>query len=60
MILELKRLFGNIFEEALIQEITRVGTLKEIPENFMMIDIGERIKGSPFNDLRSHKNLAGK
>ena len=47
MILELKRLFGNIFEEALIQEITRVGTLKEIPENFMMIDIGERIKGVP-------------
>jgi CRP/FNR family transcriptional regulator len=24
-----------------------VGTLKEIPENFMMIDIGERIKGVP-------------
>jgi CRP/FNR family transcriptional regulator len=47
MILELKKLFGNIFEAALIQEIANVGTVKEVPENFMMIDIGEQIKGVP-------------
>ena len=47
MILELKKLFGNVFEEDLIQEIAKVGTLKEIPEDFMMIDIGEKIKGVP-------------
>jgi CRP/FNR family transcriptional regulator len=47
MILELKQLFGNVFEEDLIQEIAKVGTLKEIPEEFMMIDIGENIKGIP-------------
>ena len=47
MILELKKLFGNIFEAALIQEIANVGTVKEVPEDFMMIDIGEQIKGVP-------------
>jgi len=47
MILELKQLFGNVFEEDLIQEIAKVGTLKEIPEEFMMIDIGQNIKGIP-------------
>ena len=47
MILELKKLFGNIFEESLILEIAKVGTLKEIPEDFMMMDIGAPIFGIP-------------
>ncbi|HCZ10392.1 MAG TPA: Crp/Fnr family transcriptional regulator, partial [Flavobacteriaceae bacterium] len=47
MILELKKLFGNIFEESLILEIARVGTLKEIPEDFIMMDIGAPIFGIP-------------
>ena len=47
MILELKQLFGNIFEEALIHEITKFGTLREVPEDYMLIDIGEPIKGIP-------------
>ncbi|MEK9603754.1 MAG: Crp/Fnr family transcriptional regulator [Flavobacteriaceae bacterium] len=47
MILELKKLFGDIFEEELIQEIAEMGTLQEIPADFMMIDIGEEIKGVP-------------
>ena len=44
MILELKQLFGNIFEEALIHEIAMVSTLREVPEDYMLIDIGEPIK----------------
>ena len=47
MILELKQLFGNIFEEALSHEIAKVGTLREVPEDYMLIDIGEQIKGIP-------------
>ena len=47
MILELKQLFGNIFEEALTHEIAKVSTLREIPEDYMLIDIGEAIKGIP-------------
>lgn len=47
MILELKQLFGNIFEEELIHEIAKVGTLREVPQDYMLIDIGEQIKGIP-------------
>ena len=47
MILELKQLFGNIFEEALTHEIAKVSTLREIPEDYILIDIGEPIKGIP-------------
>ena len=47
MILELKQLFGAIFEEELIHEIAKVGTLREVPEDYMLIDIGEQIKGIP-------------
>ena len=47
MIVTLKNLFGKIFEEALLEEITRVGTLKEVPADFELMDIGEPIKGVP-------------
>ena len=47
MIVALKSLFGKIFEEALIEEITRVGTLRNVPADFELMDIGEPIKGVP-------------
>ena len=47
MIVALKKLFGEIFEEALLEEITRVGTLREVPADFELMDIGEPIKGVP-------------
>ena len=47
MIVTLKNLFGKIFEEALLEEITRVGTLREVPADFELMDIGEPIKGVP-------------
>ena len=47
MIVALKNLFGEIFEEALLEEITRVGTIKEVPADFELMDIGEPIKGVP-------------
>ena len=47
MIVALKNLFGEVFEEALLEEITRVGTLREVPADFELMDIGEPIKGVP-------------
>ncbi|MBQ4914696.1 Crp/Fnr family transcriptional regulator [Maribacter sp. MMG018] len=47
MIQELKASYGHIFEEALINEIIQVGTYKEIPEGYKLMDIGEYIKGMP-------------
>ena len=47
MIVTLKNLFGKIFEKALLEEITRVGTLREVPADFELMDIGEPIKGVP-------------
>ena len=47
MVVELKTLFGEIFEEELLEEITRVGTLRAVPADFELMDIGEPIKGVP-------------
>lgn len=47
MIQELKASYGHIFEEALLNEIIQVGTYKEIPEGYKLMDIGEYIKGMP-------------
>ena len=47
MIQELKNNYGGIFEEALLNDINQVGTFKEIPEGFKMIEIGEYIKYMP-------------
>lgn len=47
MIQELKEGYGHIFEEALINEILQVGTFKEVPEGFILMDIGEYIRGMP-------------
>ena len=47
MIVTLQNLFGKIFEKSLLEEITRVGTLREVPADFELMDIGEPIKGVP-------------
>lgn len=47
MIQELKASYGNLFEEALINEIAQVGTYKEVPEGHKLMEIGEYIKGMP-------------
>ncbi len=47
MIQELKEGYGHIFEEALINEILQVGTFKEIPEGFKLMEIGEYVRGMP-------------
>ncbi len=47
MIQELKEGYGNIFENELIDEIIQVGTFKEVPEGFKLMEIGEYVKGMP-------------
>ncbi len=47
MIQELKEGYGHIFEEALVNEIVQVGTFKEIPEGFKLMEIGEYVRGMP-------------
>tara|TARA_R110002051_G_scaffold262306_2_gene322226 strand:- start:12850 stop:13482 length:633 start_codon:yes stop_codon:yes gene_type:complete len=47
MLKELQENYGSIFEKDLIDEIVSVGTIKEVPEGFKLIEIGEYIKGMP-------------
>jgi len=47
MFLELKNGYGSLFEDALINEILAVGTFKEVPAGFKLIEIGSYIKGIP-------------
>lgn len=47
MIEELKESYGYLFEEALLEEIAKVGTYKEIPEGELIMDVGQYIKGMP-------------
>ena len=47
MIVALKTLFGKIFEEELLIEISKVGTIRDVPADFELMDIGEPIKGVP-------------
>jgi len=47
MIQELKLSYGQTFEKALINEILQVGTYKEVPAGFKMMDIGSYVKGMP-------------
>ncbi len=44
---ELKTSYGYLFEKELIDEINQVGTFKEIPQDFTLIEIGEYIKSIP-------------
>ncbi len=47
MIQELQQTYGHIFEDALINEIAKVGTYKEIPEGFKLMEIGQYIQSMP-------------
>jgi CRP/FNR family transcriptional regulator len=47
MILSLRERFGTVFEDALLHEIAQVGTLRDVPAQVELIDIGEIIKGVP-------------
>jgi len=47
MVEELKRYYGYQFEDELLGEIQEIGTYKEIPEGFTIMDIGDYIKHMP-------------
>ncbi|MCW5515479.1 Crp/Fnr family transcriptional regulator [Muriicola sp. Z0-33] len=47
MIEALKESYGHIFEDALINEIAEVGSFKEVPEGYKLMDIGQYIKAMP-------------
>ena len=47
MIQELKASYGHLFEDALINEILQVGTYKEAPAGFKLMEIGGYVKGMP-------------
>ena len=47
MIQELKDSYGHLFEQDLLDEISTVGSLKEVPEGFLLRDIGQYIKSMP-------------
>jgi CRP/FNR family transcriptional regulator len=47
MIQELKDNYGHLFEDALLNEINQVGTFKEVPEGFKMMEIGDYVKSIP-------------
>ena len=47
MIQELKNSFGNTFEEALLQDIVQVGTFKEVPAGYQLMDIGNYVRFMP-------------
>jgi CRP/FNR family transcriptional regulator, anaerobic regulatory protein len=47
MIQELNTNYGHLFEAALLSEINQVGTFKEIPEGFKIMEIGEYVKAMP-------------
>lgn len=47
MIELLRENYEHLFEEALLKEIERVGTYKEIPEGFQLIEIGQYVTSMP-------------
>ena len=47
MIQELRSSFGNSFEEALLADIAQVGTFKEVPAGFKLMEIGDYIRFMP-------------
>ena len=47
MIQELKEGYGHLFEQELINEILQVGTFKEVPEGFKLMEVGQYVKGMP-------------
>lgn len=47
MLQELTQNYGTIFEKELLLEIEEVSSIKEVPENFQMIAIGQYITSMP-------------
>jgi CRP/FNR family transcriptional regulator len=47
MIDDLQRNYGYLFEDELLQEINKVGTYKDIPQGYKLIEIGDYIKSMP-------------
>jgi CRP/FNR family transcriptional regulator len=47
MLEDLKINYGYLFEDELIQEINNVGTYKDIPEGYKLIEIGDYIRSMP-------------
>lgn len=47
MIDELRLNYGYLFEEELLQEINKVGTYKDVPEGYHLMEIGDYIKSMP-------------
>ncbi|MEW7290033.1 Crp/Fnr family transcriptional regulator [Aquimarina sp. 2304DJ70-9] len=47
MIEEIKKNYGSLFENELLEEINQVGTFKEVPEGFELIKTGSYIKSMP-------------
>ena len=47
MIEELEKHYGQLFEPELLAEINQTGTLKEVPEGFKLMEIGQYVKGMP-------------
>jgi len=47
MLQQLKEYYGHIFEPKLIDAIVEVGTLKEVPEGFKLMDVGQYVKSMP-------------
>ncbi len=47
MIEALKRYYGYLFEDELLEEIEKIGVYREVPEGFTLIDIGDYIKNMP-------------
>jgi len=47
MIQDLKNKYGHLFEDALLDEISQSGTLKDIPEGYKLIETGQYVKSMP-------------
>mgnify|MGYP000539555431 CR=1 FL=1 len=47
MIEGLQRNYAYLFEDELLKEISEIGTYKEVPEGFILMDIGDYIKSMP-------------
>jgi len=47
MVQELKERYGRRFEDALINEIVQVGTYREVPAGFKLMEIGDYVRSIP-------------
>lgn len=47
LISDLRENYGTLFEEELLQEISDTGVLKEFPEGYKFIEIGEYVRSIP-------------